>query len=67
METQPTTKPKVRLTGTDGNVFVLLGRCTKALKANGMRDQAEALAGEVFATGSYDEALQAMMSYVDAS
>lgn len=67
MATQPTTKPKVQLTGTDGNVFALLVRCTKALKATGMRSEAEALAGDVFAAGSYDEALQAMMRYVDAS
>ena len=67
---QPTTtfeKPRVNLTGTDSNVFTLLGRCTKVLKTNGLRAEANELAGRVLDAGSYDEALQVMMQYVEAS
>ena len=58
---------EVELTGTDGNVFALLGRCTKALKRAGFADEAKALADEVMSAGSYDEALQLMMSYCEVS
>jgi hypothetical protein len=59
--------PSVRLSGTDGNVFALLGRCTTALRRAGMREEAEALEQKVFAAQSYDEALQAMMGAVHVS
>ena len=58
-------KPKCRLSGTDGNVFALLGACSKALKKAGHADMVKELQEAVFAAGSYDEALQAMMAYVD--
>jgi hypothetical protein len=67
---QPSTtfeKPSVQLTGTDGNVFALLGRCSKALKANGLRVEAEEMSGRVFGADSYHNALAVMMQYVDAS
>lgn len=58
---------KVRLNGTDGNVFALLGVCTKALKRAGHVDGAKELSDKVFASASYDEAIQHMMSFVDVS
>jgi hypothetical protein len=58
-------KPTVQLTGTDGNVFALLGRCTQALKRAGMHDEATKLAKDVMSCGSYDEALVLMMEAVD--
>ncbi len=61
------TKPKVQLSGTDGNVFALLGTCTRALKRAGMADEAKALSTAVMGAGSYDEALALMMEAVDAS
>ena len=65
-DNQPKTKPFVQLTGTDGNVFVLLGKCTSALKKAGMREEALKLKKDVMACGSYDEALVLMMEAVDA-
>lgn len=59
-------KPAVRLTGTDGNVFALLGKCSRALRGAGLDSEAEEMATRVMAAGSYDEALQVMMQYVDA-
>ena len=58
-------KPIVKLIGTDGNVFALLGACTKALKRADQPAQARELAAKVLAAKSYDEALQLMMQYVD--
>ena len=47
------------------NVFSLLATCTRALKKAGCRDLAEELRVKVMAAGSYDEAIQIMMTYVD--
>jgi hypothetical protein len=60
-----THKPKCKLSESDGNIFALMGKATRALKDAGMRDQASALTKEVFACGSYDEALQTVMKYVE--
>jgi hypothetical protein len=59
-------KPKVKLVGTDGNVFVLLGKCTQALKRAGQPEAAKELLKKVTSSGSYDEALALMCEYVDA-
>ena len=60
-------KPKVRLTGTDGNVFALAGLVTKALRKAGQPEKAKEFSGKVFSCGSYDEALSLMQQYVEAS
>jgi hypothetical protein len=61
-----TKKPHVRLTGTDGNVFFLLGKCARALNDAGQRDRAVEMYERVKSCHSYDEALQLMLEYVDA-
>ena len=58
-------KPECRLIGTDGNVFALIGKASKALKRADMRDEAKAMADKCMAAGSYDEALRSIMSYVE--
>ena len=60
-------KPEVQLTGTDGNVFALLGTCTRALRRDGLTAEASELTNRVMAASSYDDALATMMQYVDAS
>ena len=60
-------KPKVKLVGSDGNVFALLGRCAQGLKKAGQPEKAKELQSKVLAARSYDEALVLMMEYVDAS
>jgi hypothetical protein len=62
----PYIKPRVQLTGTDGNVFALLGRCTKALKDIEQFHRARELTDRVLETHSYDEALALMQEYVEA-
>lgn len=59
-------KPKVKLVGTDGNVFALVEKCSKALKRAGYPDKATEMTEKIFSSKSYDEALSIMMEYVDA-
>jgi hypothetical protein len=56
-------KPIVKLVGQDGNVFNLIGICSKALKRAGQSENAAKLTKECFNAGSYEEALQIMMKY----
>ena len=66
-------QPRVRLSGTDGNVFALLGKVRIAMKEykkidDTYNDKAmfRELQDEVF-QGDYDNALRIMMSYCDVS
>lgn len=58
-------KPMVQLSGQDGNVFILIGICSKALKKAGMPEKVTEMRKKVRASKSYDEALQIMMEYCD--
>ena len=59
-------KPRVKLVGTDGNIFAVVGRCKQALKDAGQPDQAEEVMQRVFKATSYHEALGICQEYVDA-
>jgi len=61
------TKPKCKLTGTDGNVFALVGKVRECLRKAKQGDQAALMTKEVFASGSYGDALRIMSNYVDIS
>ena len=56
---------KVKLTGTDGNMLMLAGRVSAAMKKAGLRDEAREFTEQIFKCRSYDEALRLMMSTVD--
>ena len=58
-------KPTVKLIGTDGNIFSVLGKCTQALKKNGQAKEAKELTEKVFSCHSYDDALVLCMEYVE--
>lgn len=61
-------KPKVQLSGEDGNVFNLISLCQKAMKKEGINtNKISTMQEKVFACGSYDEALQILMEYCDVS
>ena len=62
-----TNKPKVKLTGTDGNVFSLMGKCGGALRKAGMIKEADQMYAEITKSGSYSEALGIMSKYLDVS
>lgn len=68
------TQPSVRLTGTDGNIFNLIGLCRKAMfrykKEIDNTYNAEYMYKEMFdeiQQGDYDNALQVMMSYCNVT
>ena len=59
-------KPKVKLTGRDGNAFAILGRVQKALKQNGQEKEAREFFEEA-TSGDYDHLVQTVMRYVEVS
>ena len=62
-----TSKPFVQLSGNDGNVFSIIGRCSSALKAAGLSGAAEEFKTKCKAAKSYDEVLQLAMKYCDVA
>ena len=58
-------KPVVQLIGQDGNVFNLVGICSRALKKAGRFEEAKAMQERVFKAGSYTEALGILSEYVE--
>ena len=58
-------KPIVNLIGQDGNVFNLIGICSKALKGAGQHEQAKEMTEKIFKSKSYDEALTIMQDYCE--
>jgi len=58
-------KPKVKLVGENGNVFNVIGRCTKALKRAGYKERAAEFSERAFNGDSYDEVLQLAMEYCE--
>lgn len=57
---------KVKLTGTDGNAFAIIGAVRKALKRGGHGDLVEEFTKEA-TSGDYDHVLQTCMKYVEVS
>ena len=55
---------KVKLTGTDGNAFAVLGAVSGALKKGGHKDLASEFMAEAM-SGDYDHLLQTAMEYVE--
>lgn len=61
-------KPRVKLAGTDGNVFALMGRVTSALRKAGQNAEANEMNNRIQCEATdYDHALRIMMEYVRAS
>ena len=58
-------KPKCKLIGTDGNVFVLAGVVSRCLRSNKMYDEEKEMSSRLWECASYDEALQLFCEYVD--
>jgi hypothetical protein len=58
----------VKLTGTDGNMFFIIGRVTAALKKAGkLQAVVDLYVEEVTSAGSYEEALQITMATVSVT
>ena len=60
----PKTTIKVKLTGTDGNTFAIIGRVRRALKDGGRSDLVPEFIAEAM-KGDYDHMLQTVMAYVE--
>ena len=60
-------KPDCQLIGEDGNIFNLMGIASRALKANGLHDQANEMVLRITDgdCGSYSEALNIIGEYVN--
>lgn len=58
---------QVRLTGTDGNAFAIIGAVTKALRRAGVSQEEIKQFGEEAMAGDYDNVLQTCMKWVDVS
>lgn len=58
---------EVQLTGSDGNVFAIIGAVSKALRRAGHGEAVEAFTADVFAATCYDDALQRVMTWVEVS
>jgi len=60
-------RPKVKLVGTDGNAFALMGTCTKAARrANWPKETIDAVMAEAM-SGDYDNLLVTLMKYFEVS
>ena len=57
-------KPTVKLLGTDGNAFSILGKVSNALRNTGQGEKVEQYMKEAMA-GDYDNLLRVTMQYVN--
>lgn len=57
--------PKCKLSGTDGNVFAIIGTVSQALKRAKQPERAEEFTAKAFQSGSYDEVLALCFEYVE--
>lgn len=64
MGQEETTKPKVVLIGENGNALIIIGKCIKALKKAGMKDEAAEFQKEAM-SGDYDHVLQTAMKFCE--
>ena len=58
-------KPPCKLSGTDGNVFSIIGRVRRALTDAGQEDRARDFVERAYRSGSYEEVLQLCLEYVE--
>lgn len=58
-------KPICKLTGTDGNVFALMGLVARTLRRNGQADMVREMSRRTCSCHSYGEALRILGDYVD--
>jgi hypothetical protein len=61
------TKPKCKLSGTDGNIFALGARASRALRTAGQAAEAKEMQRRIIESRSYDEALAVIAEYVEIS
>jgi hypothetical protein len=65
METSINRKPTVKLVGTNGNVFAIIGTVERALRKDNQPKRAEEWIEETKECHSYDDVLQLLFKYVE--
>ena len=55
----------VKLVGQDGNVFLIIGKVSKALKKAGFQELADEYLNRTMSADSYNHVLQITMEYVN--
>jgi len=60
-------KPECKLTGTDGNVYSIIGNVQKALRKAGLGTRATEYGRKALQQGSYDEVITLAHDYVQVS
>ncbi|MEG0164892.1 DUF3991 and TOPRIM domain-containing protein [Anaerorhabdus sp.] len=58
-------KPQAPIVGADGNIFNLMGIASNTLKEAGLVKEADEMFHKITQSGSYDEALNIMMEYIE--
>ncbi len=58
---------RVMLSGTDGNIYMILGRVSSALRRAGYASEIDDLTREIFSAESYDKALSICTKWVKVS
>lgn len=58
-------KPTCRLSGTDGNVFAVIGNVSRALTKAGQSEKAKEFKEKAFKSDSYDAVLVLCFEYVE--
>lgn len=58
-------KIKVKTIGRNGNIFNIVGKVSKALEKNAQKKEALEMRNRVFESRSYEEALMAILDYVE--
>ena len=58
-------KIEVKLIGENGNIFNLVGITMREMSKYGLKQEAKEMKERVFSCGSYNEALNIIMEYVD--
>jgi hypothetical protein len=59
-------KPRLRLTGTDGNAFAIMGAASAALRKAGRASEVKTYQAEAM-SGDYDNLLAVTMRWFDVS
>ena len=54
----------VQLTGTDGNIFCVIGKVREALRRNGRSDLVKEFTDYIICSSSYEEARCRVMEYI---
>lgn len=61
----PSSKPRCKLIGENGNVFNIIGLVNRTLKADSQPDKAKEFTEKAFACRSYSEVLSLLTDYVE--